>query len=494
MAVNLFPAAVILSVTGSVGYILLKLLAAVSGNHLSQSWRYHGIVAVSLLFVLPVYKLWEFIPVPYSVSPPVISFGGGVEPAFLPGSPAGVDMLTPQPLPTAGIDWGTVLERAAVLWLWVAVSLVLWNVWRLLRYRRLIEQAGNKVNSRLQQIAEEEARLAGIGGEIRLLASPLAQSPMLVGFFRPTILLPLEHLPDSDARFILAHELTHFRRKDLWKKLLFLMVRCAHWFNPIVYLLNRDFSRWLETSCDEQVVSSLDRDQRKEYGRLLIDYAPASRYAGPKLYVSFASCRYKLKRRISIMLNSDKKSRSLLGLVLAVALVVGCLATTALAASVDNDNGTDDFALSFRVEQNDIIKAYKCEDTGMVTVVDTSDAEQVTEYTSTLDLSTAVRMDLVSDASDAKTISWDAPSGAKAAATKACSMEAGEKINVTVAISPASSDVQVGIVDSNGAFRYVLAASGSVNHDFSIAARGVYYVCVVNGSSNDVSVAGFVNC
>ncbi len=497
MAVNLFPAAVILSVTGSVGYILLKLLAAVSGNYLRQSWRYHGIVAVSLLFVLPVYKLWEFIPVPYSVSPPVISFGGGVEPAFLPGSPAGVDMLTPQPLPTAGIDWGTVLERAAVLWLWVAVSLVLWNVWRLLRYRRLIEQAGNKVNSRLQQIAEEEARLAGIGGEIRLLASPLAQSPMLVGFFRPTILLPSEHLPDGNARFILAHELTHFRRKDLWKKLLFLMVRCAHWFNPIVYLLNRDFSRWLETSCDEQVVSSLDRDQRKEYGRLLIDYAPASRYAGPKLYVSFASCRYKLKRRISIMLNSDKKSRSLLGLVLAVALVVGCLATTALAASVDNDNGTDDFALSalsFRVEQNDIIKAYKCEDTGMVTVVDTSDAEQVTEYTSTLDLSTAVRMDLVSDASDAKTISWDAPSGAKAAATKACSMEAGEKINVTVAISPASSDVQVGIVDSNGAFRYVLAASGSVNHDFSIAARGVYYVCVVNGSSNDVSVAGFVNC
>ena len=497
MAVNLFPAAVILSVTGSVGYILLKLLAAVSGNHLSQSWRYHGIVAVSLLFVLPVYKLWEFIPVPYSVSPPVISFGGGVELAFLPGSPAGVDMLTPQPLPTAGIDWGTVLERAAVLWLWVAVSLVLWNVWRLLRYRRLIEQAGNKVNSRLQQIAEEEARLAGIGGEIRLLASPLAQSPMLVGFFRPTILLPSEHLPDGNARFILAHELTHFRRKDLWKKLLFLMVRCAHWFNPIVYLLNRDFSRWLETSCDEQVVSSLDRDQRKEYGRLLIDYAPASRYAGPKLYVSFASCRYKLKRRISIMLNSDKKSRSLLGLVLAVALVVGCLATTALAASVDNDNGTDDFALSalsFRVEQNDIIKAYKCEDTGMVTVVDTSDAEQVTEYTSTLDLSTAVRMDLVSDASDAKTISWDAPSGAKTAATKACSMEAGEKINVTVAISPASSDVQVGIVDSNGAFRYVLAASGSVNHDFSIAARGVYYVCVVNGSSNDVSVVGFVNC
>lgn len=493
MAVNLFFATALLSVTGSAGYILLKLLVAVSGDHLSQSWRYHGIAAVSLLFVLPVHRLWAFIPVPRSAPSPAVLAGNDSELVFLSGSPAGVDMLSPQPLPTAGIDWGTVLEWAAVLWLWVTVSLVLWNVWRLLRYRRLIEQASNKVNSRLQQIAVEEAHLAGIRGEVRLLASPLAQSPMLVGFFHPTILLPSEQVPDSDARFILAHELTHFRRKDLWKKLLFLMVRCAHWFNPIVYLLNRDFSRWLETSCDEYVVSSLDRNQRKEYGRLLINYAPTSRYIGPKLYVSFASCRYKLKRRISIMLNSNKKSRSLLGLVLALALVVGCLATTALAASVHNDNGTDDHALSFSVEQNDIIKEYKCEDTGMVTIGDTPDAEQVTEYTSTIDLSTAVPMDLVHNARAMKTINWDIPSGTQATATEACSMEAGQKININVAISPASSNVQVGIVDSNGTFRYVLATSGSVNHDFSITTRGIYYVCVVNASSKDVSVAGFVN-
>ena len=493
MAVNLFPAAVILSVTGSVGYILLKLLAAVSGDHLSQSWRYHGIAAVSLLFVLPVHRLWAFIPVPRSAPSPAVLAGSDSELVFLSGSPAGVDMLTPQPLPTAGIDWGTVLEWAAVLWLWVTVSLVLWNVWRLLCYRRLIEQASNKVNSRLQQIVVEEAHLAGIRGEVRLLASPLAQSPMLVGFFHPTILLPSEQVPDSDARFILAHELTHFRRKDLWKKLLFLMVRCAHWFNPIVYLLNRDFSRWLETSCDEYVVSSLDRNQRKEYGRLLINYAPTSRYIGPKLYVSFASCRYKLKRRISIMLNSNKKSRSLLGMILALALIVGCLATTALAVSVGTDNTADDLMLGFSVEQNNIIKEYMCEDTGMVTIGDAPDAKQVTEYTTTIDLSTAIPMNLVSGARAMKTINWDIPSGSNATATEACSMEAGQTININVAVSPASSSVRVGIVDSNGTFRYVLATSGSVNHDFSITTRGTYYVCVMNGSSNDVSVAGFVN-
>ena len=193
------------------------------------------------------------------------------------------------------------------------MSIILRNIWRLLHYRCLFEQASHDVNSHLQQIALEAARLVGVTGEVRLLASPLVQSPMLVGFFRPTILLPSEHLPDSDARYILAHELTHFRRRDLWKKFLMNMIQCIHWFNPVVYLLSRDFAYWLETSCDEEVVSSLDYAQRKEYGYLLINYAPATRHVGPRLYVSFTSCRYKLKRRISIMMNSNKKSRSLLG-------------------------------------------------------------------------------------------------------------------------------------------------------------------------------------
>lgn len=41
------------------------------------------------------------------------------------------------------------------------------------------------------------------------------------------------------------------------------------------------------------------------------------------------------------MLNSNKKSRSLLGLVLALTLVVGCLATTAMAANLDIGKETD---------------------------------------------------------------------------------------------------------------------------------------------------------
>lgn len=229
MAVNLFLTTALLSITGSTAYILLKLLMAASGGRLSQNWRYRSITAVSLLFVLPLHRLWVLIPVPHRALPSIVSVGSDIDPAYLPPSPSVSGELPIQPTSMgSNANWEQVVEYAAALWLLVTIALILWNVWRLLHYRRQFEQASNEVNGHLQQIAQEAARLAGVTGEVQLLASPLVQSPMLIGFFRPTIVLPSEHLPDSDAQFILTHELTHFRRRDLWKKFLVNMIQCIH--------------------------------------------------------------------------------------------------------------------------------------------------------------------------------------------------------------------------------------------------------------------------
>ena len=325
MAVNLSLTTVLLSATGSTAYLLLKLLSAAGGDRLSQNWRYRGAMTVSLLFLLPFYKLWALLP----YQPRILAIGGSrripsvsTAASELPGQAASVGRA---------VDWALVVNWASALWLLISAGLIAGHVWRLLRYRHMIERAGSEVCGRLRRITPEAAHLAGVSGEVRLLASPSVQSPMLVGFFRPVIALPLEHLPNKDARLILTHELTHFRRGDLWMKFLVNLIQCIHWFNPIVYLLSRDFAYWQETSCDEQVVGSLDHAQRKEYGYLLINYAPTSRCAA--LYVSFAPCRYKLKRRITTMMKSNKKYRPVLSRVLALALAAGCVtATSAFAA------------------------------------------------------------------------------------------------------------------------------------------------------------------
>lgn len=169
----------------------------------------------------------------------------------------------------------------------------------------------------------------------RLLVSPLVRSPMLTGFLRPTVMLPEGEWSDENLRLILSHELAHFRRGDLWKKLFFALLRCFHWFNPLVCLLSRDFSYRMETACDERVVSAMDRVGRKSYGYLLIDCAPNARQEAAGAFVAFASSRTKLERRIETMMESRKKSHVIFGLLLALILAVGCVATTALAAGAD---------------------------------------------------------------------------------------------------------------------------------------------------------------
>ena len=485
MAARLFLTAACLSAAGSVAYILLKLLLAAGGKHLSQNWRYHSVFAVSLLFVLPVYKLWALIPVPAPALPPIA-------PALPPILQAGgrLDSIPPapgEPLPQTalsegGVDWKLAVEWAAALWLLVGAGLLLWNTWRLLHYRRLLSQAGSGLKGPLQQIAQEAARLVGVTGEIRLLASPLVQTPMLIGFFRATILLPSEHLPDRDARLILAHELTHFRRGDQWKKLLVNVIQCIHWFNPIVYLLGRDFVRWLETSCDEEVVSPLSREQRKEYGYLLIDYAPTARYVGPKPYVSFASCRHKLERRISTMMKSNKKSHSLLGPVLAVVLVAGCLSATAFAAASDVEQTTD---VNSDVSVFSVDDAAPAANDEKQTIA--RGAETVWEAApSTADEQQSQVDDTVADMGIMPRASGElaAHSGYKYGSV---TVGAGGTLTVSATYTPTNATMRIGYVDSSGVITYVNISNGSGSHTFEISKAGTYKIYIFNPSSYDVS-------
>ena len=70
--------------------------------------------------------------------------------------------------------------------------------------------------------------------------------------------------------------MVHIKRFDvLWKMLARLTV-ILHWWNPIAWLLWRDFERVCEFSCDEIVMQGKTREEVKEYLRLLIDEACAA--------------------------------------------------------------------------------------------------------------------------------------------------------------------------------------------------------------------------
>ena len=44
-------------------------------------------------------------------------------------------------------------------------------------------------------------------------------------------------LDDDEIEYILLHELSHYKRKDILVNYLMIFLQCIHWFNPFIWYL-----------------------------------------------------------------------------------------------------------------------------------------------------------------------------------------------------------------------------------------------------------------
>ena len=142
-------------------------------------------------------------------------------------------------------------------------------------------------------------------------------APFVWGVLRPVICLPA-NLEETEKHYILAHEDYHRKRLDPLWKLLFLLIRTLHWFNPCVWLAYALFCRDMEISCDEAVLQNSARDIRKDYAASLLKYAAKQNgYAVSSLTFGEPS----LKSRIQNVLHYRKKTVgiTLIGVIILVA-------------------------------------------------------------------------------------------------------------------------------------------------------------------------------
>ncbi|GAB5403175.1 MAG: hypothetical protein Aurels2KO_14060 [Aureliella sp.] len=88
--------------------------------------------------------------------------------------------------------------------------------------------------------------------------------PKVVGLLKPTVLLPtsaLTGLSTDEVEMILAHELAHIRRHDLWMILFQRFTEAILFFNPAVWWLSRRISLLREFCCDDQAIASTSVDE-----------------------------------------------------------------------------------------------------------------------------------------------------------------------------------------------------------------------------------------
>jgi bla regulator protein blaR1 len=93
---------------------------------------------------------------------------------------------------------------------------------------------------------------------VRLLESCLADAPMVLGHFRPVILMPigvLTGLPPGQIEAILLHELAHIRRYDYLVNVLQRSVEGLLFYHPAVWWMSRVIRTERENCCDDVVVT-----------------------------------------------------------------------------------------------------------------------------------------------------------------------------------------------------------------------------------------------
>ncbi|MDR0859053.1 MAG: M56 family metallopeptidase [Oscillospiraceae bacterium] len=185
----------------------------------------------------------------------------------------------------------------------------------------------------------EQAALAELSGERRipgLFRNPLAGTPMLIGVFRPVIILPDKEYTEEQLRSVLLHELTHLRRKDVLIKWLMVLVCSLHWFNPVVWLVRREIDRAAELSCDEAVIRSLDDRGKRTYGETLL-YVAAD-FKAPRAVLSATMCEEKrqLKERLGAIMKNKRYTK--LAVILSAILVIAVAAAACALGAVSNES------------------------------------------------------------------------------------------------------------------------------------------------------------
>ncbi len=179
--------------------------------------------------------------------------------------------------------------------------------------------------------SEAVKAILGENGKISVRVLDGIPSALTYGIARPVIVLPKEweRFPDFRLEMILEHELSHIRRKDSLRKLVFAAAVSLHWFNPFAWAMWRLYSRDLEGRCDEDVIKKLGKDKKSSYAKLLIAIEE-SRSFGTPLLSCFAKNSTE-ERIISIM----KFKKTTVLSIITSSLLIATVSATVIASSVN---------------------------------------------------------------------------------------------------------------------------------------------------------------
>ena len=113
------------------------------------------------------------------------------------------------------------------------------------------------------------------------------------GMFHPTLILPNENVDEK----IILHELIHVKNHDGFQSIIWSILFSLHWCNPFMNYILKQIKNDMESLCDQEVLEKLEGEERRDYGRILLNMCSDS-YASAFGTTSISNGTKHIKKRI----------------------------------------------------------------------------------------------------------------------------------------------------------------------------------------------------
>ena len=241
----------------------------------------------------------------------------------------------------------TMLDVVTLVWIIGSLIVISVHLISYSHYKRQVVKKGRIIKETriLSQIFRLKRELH-ISRTVCVMEYDEAESPMIIGFIKPVLVLPKEQYNSEDLFFILKHELVHFKRGDVYLKLLFVTANAVHWFNPIIWIMQKEAVIDMELSCDERVTQGTSFALRKAYTETLLSMLHKQCVRKTVLSTQFYGGTKIMKKRFKNILIKNRKKNGISILICAVILsitlgmMVGCSVTkeNTEKENIENEN------------------------------------------------------------------------------------------------------------------------------------------------------------
>jgi beta-lactamase regulating signal transducer with metallopeptidase domain len=129
----------------------------------------------------------------------------------------------------------------------------------LIQLQRIRTVKTEPIGEAWEKYVQKLAAQLQIPRKVTLLISHRLSVPVMLGFFKPVILVPIamvNNLSESQLEAVLLHELAHIKRNDYLLNIFQSIVETILFFNPFIWLISRIIRIEREHCCDDLVIAN----------------------------------------------------------------------------------------------------------------------------------------------------------------------------------------------------------------------------------------------